>query len=63
MEEGALQGVLGIHGIHVWPGLPAGTVASRVGLPRAAPAWSLRCACPGRETKVLTTAGLCLVGS
>ena len=30
VEEGALKGVLGVHGIHVWPGLTAGTVASRV---------------------------------
>jgi len=30
VEEGAVEGVLGIHGIHVWPGLPAGTIASRV---------------------------------
>jgi metal-dependent amidase/aminoacylase/carboxypeptidase family protein len=29
VEEGALKGVLGVHGIHVWPGLTAGTVASR----------------------------------
>ena len=30
VEEGALEGVLGIHGIHVWPGIPAGIITSRV---------------------------------
>lgn len=30
VEEGALKGVSGIHGIHVWPPLPAGIIASRV---------------------------------
>ena len=31
LAEGALAGVTGAHAIHVWPGLPSGTVASRVG--------------------------------
>lgn len=30
VEEGALEGVSGIHGIHVWPNLPAGVIGSRV---------------------------------
>ena len=30
MEEGTLEGVLGVHGIHVWPALPAGLITSRV---------------------------------
>ena len=30
VEEGALEGVLGVHGIHVWPGIPAGIITSRV---------------------------------
>lgn len=30
VEEGALRGVSGIHGIHVWPVAPAGTITSRV---------------------------------
>ena len=32
VEEGALEGVLGVHGIHVWPALPAGLITSRVSL-------------------------------
>lgn len=32
MEEGTLEGVLGIHGIHVWPALPAGLITSRVSI-------------------------------
>ena len=30
VEEGALEGVLGAHGIHVWPTIPSGTIASKV---------------------------------
>ena len=30
VEAGALEGVLGIHGIHVWPGISAGIITSRV---------------------------------
>ena len=30
VEAGALEGVLGVHGIHVWPGIPAGIITSRV---------------------------------
>ncbi len=30
VEAGALHGVLGVHGIHVWPGIPAGIITSRV---------------------------------
>ena len=32
VSEGALEGVSAVHGIHVWPGLPSGTVASKVQL-------------------------------
>lgn len=30
MEEGALEGVAAVHGIHVWPPLPAGIIGTRV---------------------------------
>lgn len=30
VEEGALEGVAGIHGIHAWPSLPAGVIGTRV---------------------------------
>ncbi|CAL5224261.1 g6919 [Coccomyxa viridis] len=36
VEEGTLEGVLGIHGIHVWPALPAGLITSRDGTIMAA---------------------------
>ncbi|KAK9836327.1 hypothetical protein WJX81_005563 [Elliptochloris bilobata] len=36
VSEGALQGVAGAHAIHVWPGLPSGTIASRAGTIMAA---------------------------
>ena len=30
VEEGALKGVTAVHGLHVWPPLPAGTLGTRV---------------------------------
>ena len=30
VDEGALQGVSAVHGLHVWPSLPSGTIASKV---------------------------------
>ena len=30
VEEGALEGVLAVHGIHVWPNSPSGTILSKV---------------------------------
>lgn len=30
VEEGALDGVSVVHGIHVWPSLPAGVIGTRV---------------------------------
>jgi metal-dependent amidase/aminoacylase/carboxypeptidase family protein len=29
VEEGALEGVQGVHGIHVWPEIPAGLIGSK----------------------------------
>ena len=31
VDEGVMEGVLGIHGVHVWPNLPSGTISTRVG--------------------------------
>jgi IAA-amino acid hydrolase len=36
IEEGALQGVQAVSGIHVWPSLPSGTVSTRAGVIMAA---------------------------
>jgi len=53
VEAGALAGAAGAHAIHVWPGLPSGTVATRVrmGPPMqcarpssSAPGWGCRLA-------------------
>ena len=33
MDEGALEGVLGVHGIHVWPEEAAGTISSKASRP------------------------------
>ena len=30
VEEGALEGVAAVHGLHVWPSLPAGIYGTRV---------------------------------
>ena len=30
VDEGIMEGVLGVHGIHVWPHLPSGTISTRV---------------------------------
>ncbi|KAK9797378.1 hypothetical protein WJX73_007694 [Symbiochloris irregularis] len=36
VEEGALEGVAAVHGIHVWPPLPTGIIGTRVGTIMAA---------------------------
>eukprot|EP00884_Botryococcus_braunii_P016632 jgi/Botrbrau1/3652/Bobra.0204s0042.1 len=35
-QQGALEGVSGIHGLHIWPAEPSGTIASRFGTIMAA---------------------------
>ncbi len=76
VEAGALAGAAGAHAIHVWPGLPSGTVATRVrmGPPMqcvrpssSAPGWGCRlalrpCACLACIiVKPKVTAGVCLI--
>lgn len=29
-ESGVLEGIQALHGLHVWPDLPSGTIASKV---------------------------------
>ena len=36
IQEGALQGAAAVSGIHVWPSLPAGTIATKAGTIMAA---------------------------